>query len=187
MGRAGCGSLIDVEQTSINPPADRAPLEMRPPRHLVSPRAKWFWAVRALMGWFVFAAIQVFVLVVSTGDGLLRWHIAALVVTALAAAVHLAVMPQWRFRVHRWEATDRAVYTQAGWFSQERRIAPISRIQTVDTERGPIEQLFRLSNVTVTTASAAGPLKIHGLDRDVAQSLVDDLGHAVEMTRGDAT
>jgi uncharacterized protein len=101
--------------------------------------------------------------------------------------VHLIVMPQWRFRVHRWEATANAVYTQAGWFSQERRIAPISRIQTVDTERGPLEQLFRLSNVTVTTASAAGPLKIHGLDRDRAQALVDELATAIESTHGDAT
>ena len=40
------------------------------------------------------------------------------------------------------------MYTQSGWLSQERRIAPISRVQTVDTERGPLEQLFGLANVT---------------------------------------
>jgi membrane protein YdbS with pleckstrin-like domain len=56
--------------------------------------------------------------------------------------------------------------------SQERRIAAISRIQTVDTERGPLEQLFRRANVTVTTASAAGPLRIHGLDRATAEGVV---------------
>jgi len=120
-------------------------------------------------------------------DDLQRWHLVALAVTVVVAAAHLAVMPQWRYRVHRWEATASAVYTQAGWFSQERRIAPISRIQTVDTQRGPLEQLFGLSNVTITTASAAGPLKIHGLDRELAQTLVDDLVRAAELTRGDAT
>ena len=77
-------------------------------------------------------------------------------------------MPQWRFRVHRWEATAEAVYTQAGWFNQERRVAPVSRIQTVDSERGPFEQLFGITKVTITTASAAGPLTIHGLDQDTA-------------------
>ena len=81
-----------------------------------------------------------------------------LAAVVLVAALHASVMPQWRYRVHRWEATPTAVYTRAGWFNQERRIAPLSRIQTVDTERGPLEQLFRLANVTVTTASAAGPL-----------------------------
>lgn len=162
-------------------------MRLRPPRHLVAPRAVWYWTVRALFGWAVFVAIQVGFLLVTQGDGLLRWHVTVLVATAVAAVVHLAVMPTWRYRVHRWEATDHAVYTQAGWFSQQRRIAPISRIQTVDTERGPLEQLFGLSNVTVTTASAAGPLRIHGLDRDTAQTLVDDLGRAVEATKGDAT
>jgi uncharacterized protein len=126
-------------------------------------------------------------LMVLVSDGQLGWHVIALAVTVVVAGVHLVAMPQWRFRVHRWEVTANAVYTQAGWFSQERRIAPISRIQTVDVERGPLEQLFGLSNVTVTTASAAGPLKIHGLERERAQTLVDELVRSVESTRGDAT
>jgi uncharacterized protein len=162
------------------------PPRMRPPRHLVSPRARGYWAVRALVGWVVLAALQVLFLV-ALPDSQLGGHLVVLAATVVAAAAHLIVMPQWRYRVHRWEATPQALYTQAGWFSQHRRIAPISRIQTVDTERGPFEQLFGLTNVTVTTASAAGPLRIHGLERDQAQVLVDDLTRAAEATRGDAT
>ncbi len=162
-----------------------APLRLRPPRHLVSRRAIRYWAARALVGWLVLGAAQVALTIMAPVG--LRWHIALLAATVAAAAVHVTVMPQWRYRVHRWEATPHAVYTQIGWFSQQRRIAPISRIQTVDTERGPLEQLFGLANVTVTTASAAGPLKIHGLDRDRAQNLVDELSRSVEATRGDAT
>jgi membrane protein YdbS with pleckstrin-like domain len=114
-------------------------------------------------------------------------HVAGLVVTVVLAAAHVTVMPLWRFRVHRWEATPEAVYTQSGWFNQERRIAPVSRIQTVDSERGPFEQLFGLANVTVTTASAAGPLKIHGLDHGAAARLVDELTQGTQAERGDAT
>lgn len=171
---------------TLNGETPPARLRMRPPRHLVSSRAIRYWTARALAGWVVFAVIQLGWLV-AAADGLQRWHVIALAATAVVAAAHLVVMPRWRYRVHRWEATPHAVYTQAGWFSQQRRIAPISRIQTVDTERGPLEQLFGLSNVTVTTASAAGPLKIHGLDRDRAQALVDELAAAIEATRGDAT
>jgi uncharacterized protein len=178
--------LVDRPLTGAPDQAPGAAPQLRPPRHLVSPRAVWYWAVRALGGWLVVILAQVALTVVLSG-GELRWHVIALAVTIVIAAGHLIVMPQWRFRVHRWEVTANAVYTQAGWFSQERRIAPISRIQTVDTERGPLEQLFRLSNVTVTTASAAGPLRIHGLDRDRAQALVDELATAIESTRGDAT
>ena len=159
--------------------------ELRPPRYRVSRKAIWYWTARAGFGWLVLLAIQI-IWLAAAHDGQ-AWHGIALAVTAVLAAAHLTVMPQWRYRVHRWEATPEAMYTQSGWFNQERRIAPISRIQTVDSERGPLEQLFGLSNVTVTTASAAGPLRIHGLDREVAQRLVDDLTAAAQAMRGDAT
>lgn len=176
----GSGQAEEVDRPAAEP------LRMRPPRYLVSPRAVRYWTARALVGWVVVTAVQV-ALLFQAHAGPAGWQAALLAATAAAAAAHLAVMPRWRYRVHRWEATPQAVYTQAGWFSQQRRIAPISRIQTVDTERGPLEQLFGLSNVTVTTASAAGPLKIHGLERDRAQALVDDLTRSVEASRGDAT
>jgi membrane protein YdbS with pleckstrin-like domain len=111
----------------------------------------------------------------------------ALLVTVLVAAGHLAVMPRWRYRVHRWEVSPLAVYTQSGWLTQERRIAPISRIQTVDSQRGPLEQLFGLANVTVTTASAAGPLHIKGLDDATAQRLVRELTTVTAAAEDDAT
>ena len=66
-------------------------------------------------------------------------------------------------------------------------ILMISRIQTVDSQRGPFEQIFGLANVTVTTASAAGPVKIDGLDLAVAERLVAHLTEQTQHTPGDAT
>jgi uncharacterized protein len=160
-------------------------VSLRPPRHLVSRRALVYWATRALAGWLVPIAVEIGWMVLDDGHRTL--HVAGLVATLVLAAAHVSIMPQWRFRVHRWESTPQAVYTQSGWFDQERRIAPVSRIQTVDTERGPLEQLFGLANVTVTTASAAGPLKIHGLDHETARRLVDELTEGTQAERGDAT
>ncbi|GAA0586987.1 PH domain-containing protein [Paractinoplanes ferrugineus] len=161
-------------------------VRLRPPMHRVNPRARWYWAARAAVLWIVLLVPQVIWWVADSGEAELP-HVLVGVAWAVLAAVHLIVMPQWRYRVHRWEATDTAVYTQTGWLSQERRIAPISRVQTVDSERGPIEQLFKLANVTVTTASAAGPLKIDGLAAKDAEQLVADLTTRVGHTLGDAT
>ncbi|MEU8196652.1 PH domain-containing protein [Microbispora amethystogenes] len=160
---------------------------LRPPRHRVSRTAIWYWAARAAFGWLILLAAQVIWLVADTAGVPLSAHVTGLVATAVVAAAHVTVMPQWRYRVHRWEATPAAVFTQSGWFRQEWRIAPVSRIQTVDSERGPLEQLFRLANVTVTTASAAGPIKVGGLDRDTAQRLVAELTANAQATAGDAT
>ena len=161
------------------------PVRLRAPAHRVSRKAIAYWTVRALPGWLVILVIEAVWLITGDGHGTAGTVVAA--VTVLAAIAHVVVMPQWRYRVHRWEYTHDAVYTQAGWLNQERRIAPISRIQTVDSQRGPIEQLFGLANVTVTTASAAGPVKIDGLDLPVAERLVDHLTQQTQHTPGDAT
>jgi membrane protein YdbS with pleckstrin-like domain len=162
-----------------------ASVALRAPAYRVSPRAIWYWTVRAALGWLVLVVVQLLALL---GGGPERGpRLAILLGTVVAAVLHLVVMPQWRYRVHRWESTDLAVYTQTGWFTQERRIAPISRIQTVDSAFGVVERLFGLANVTVTTASAAGPIRIHGLDQQVAQRLVDQLTRTTAATPGDAT
>src|SRR5450631_3154949 len=160
-------------------------MQTREPAHLVSPRAVAYWTVRAVPLWILGLAGEVFWRWRSQDHQGPRWAVPGL--TVLFAATHLIVMPRWRYRVHRWEVTATAVYTQSGWVSQERRIAPISRVQTVATERGPLEQLFRLANVTVTTASAAGPLRIHGLDRATAEGVVAELTEVTSHSEGDAT
>jgi membrane protein YdbS with pleckstrin-like domain len=109
------------------------------------------------------------------------------VLLGVGLAAYVVVVPQWRYAVHRWEVTDTAVHTQTGWWVRERRIAPMSRIQTVDHVEGAVARLFGLASVTVTTASAAGALEIAGLDRARARELVDELTLRADAVEGDAT
>src|ERR1044072_6188482 len=111
----------------------------------------------------------------------------AWLLVGLVLAAYVAVVPSWRYLVHRGEVTTTAVYTQTGWWARERRIAPMSRIQTVDYAEGALSRLFGLATVTVTTASAAGALQIEGLDKALAQRLVDDLTLKADAVEGDGT
>ncbi|GAA2994252.1 PH domain-containing protein [Actinokineospora diospyrosa] len=158
---------------------------LRAPANLVSKRAVLLWTLRAVIFWVVVVGAQGVVLLVV--DGAPTWLRATMVVAAVVGVVHALVMPRWRYRVHRWETTGDAVFTRSGWISQEWRLAPISRIQTVDTARGPLQQLLNLSTITVTTASAQGPLRVEGLDAEVAARVVDELAATTQATPGDAT
>ena len=157
---------------------------LREPRERVSPRARGMWLLAALL-----RSAVVLALVIVAGPVLdlvpVPWWGFALLGAALAA--YVVVVPQWRWAVHRWEVTETAVYTQTGWWVRERRIAPMSRIQTVDHVEGALSRLFGLATVTVTTASAAGALEIAGLDRDRARALVDELTRRADAVEGDAT
>ncbi|GAA2810720.1 PH domain-containing protein [Saccharopolyspora taberi] len=159
--------------------------KLRPPRNRVDRRAISCWTVQALLTVAV-PAIALAICAATIPPARL-WLLLALVVVVVPGIAYILVMPRWRYAVHRWETTADAVYTASGWISQEWRVAPMSRIQTVDTVRGPVQQLFNLASVTVTTASAAGPLTIEGLDRQVASDLVDQLTATTQATRGDAT
>jgi uncharacterized protein len=159
-------------------------MQLREPSRRVSPRARTMWRLSSVGDALVsLTALSIFDAVVDAVD-VPGWVFAAV---AAAHLLWLLVVPQWRYLVHRWEVTETAVYTQTGWWARERRIAPMSRIQTVDHAEGGVERLFRLATVTVTTASAAGALRIAGLDRDVARALVDELTLKADAVEGDAT
>lgn len=160
-------------------------MDLVDPANRPSRKAPLAWAIGATIPWLVLAAGQVVWFMVVRGP---TWaHLLAGVVTALAMVLYIGIVPLWRYRVHRWEISDTAVYTRTGWLVQERRIAPISRVQTVDTNRGPIDRLFGLANVTVTTASSAGAVHIVALDSDVADRVVAQLTDIAAIGAEDAT
>jgi membrane protein YdbS with pleckstrin-like domain len=143
------------------------------------------WAVSAALGWILPIAAQVVWLILLPRPGWLHLTVAA--VTVVLMALHVFVVPVWRYRVHRWEISPQAAFTRSGWLIQQRRIAPISRVQTVDTYRGPIDRMFKVANVTVTTASSAGAVHIRALDNDVADRVVEQLTDIAALGAEDAT
>jgi uncharacterized protein len=161
-------------------------LPLRPPAHQVSPRAVLWWRLRALLTLLVLAGPQAVVLLALATDAP-SWLMVTTAATVVVGLAYGIGVPSLLYRIHRWEVTPEAVYTLSGWLVREWRIAPISRVQTVDTEHGPLQQLLKLASVTVTTASARGPVKIRGLDERAAAELARLLTETTQATPGDAT
>lgn len=164
-------------------------LTLLDPAHPPSRKAPLVWALSAAIPWAILVFTQ---LVWLALDRRLLWlHGVAAAVTLLGIVLFVVVVPIWRYRVHRWDISlntaTPAVYTRTGWLVQERRIAPISRVQTVDTYRGPLDRLFGLANVTVTTASSAGAVRIVALDAEVADWVVAQLTDVAAIGEQDAT
>ncbi|QJW38003.1 PH domain-containing protein [Cellulosimicrobium protaetiae] len=173
-----------MDTTSVDAPG-AAPLRLRPPRNPVDARAVRWWALRGLCSaGLVTVVLGVVAWLWEPGR---PWLAAPLVLAALWTVVRVVVEPRWRFAVHRWETTDQAVYALTGWLVREWRVAPLSRVQTVDAVRGPLEQLLGLATLRVTTASSSGAINVVGLDKDVAAEVAERLTLVTERTPGDAT
>lgn len=166
------------------------PTGPREPQWRVAPSAIGLWTVQEIIGALFFLipamAASVFVpeiapswLVVSTD--VLPWVLAAFLVAAVL------VLPRYKYAVHRWEVTPDGIYTLTGWLSRTWILVPISRIQTVDVTRGPMQRMFGLASVSVRTASAQGSVEIHQLAAYTAAQVADDLSKRANLYDDDAT
>ncbi|MFG3343211.1 PH domain-containing protein [Glycomyces sp. NPDC048151] len=158
---------------------------LRPPQHRFDPRVVPWWRAQG----HITTAVLVVPLVVL---GILiaparPWLLGPAAVILVIGVASTLAMPAWWHRVHRWEVTDTAVYTLTGYFWRTWRIAPMSRIQTVDTTQGPLQRKYGLSTLVVTTASSAGEIKLEGLEQEQAAALAARLTEITDATPGDAT
>ena len=158
---------------------------LRPPHNPVDRRAVGWWTANTLLavGVPVLALVVLGVLIAPARF----WLLAPAGLIAVVGLPLALALPRWWFRVHRWEVTDEAVYTRTGFFWQEWRVAPLSRIQTVDVTRGVVQQLFGLASVAGLTASSQGTVRIPHLDAEGAARVADDLARRAERVRDEAT
>lgn len=166
------------------PPPAPGP-RLRPPTHRVDPRARRWWVLRGLAtggGATVVVAVPWWL-----WEPARPWLTVPLALAAVWTLARVLVEPRWRYAVHRWETTDHAVYGLSGWITREWRVAPLSRVQTVDAVRGPLEQALGLATLRVTTASSSGAITIRGLDAGLAAEVAERLTQVTEQTPGDAT
>ena len=158
---------------------------LRPPRERVDPRCRSWWRAQVMV-----TAVCVVVPLVVLGlwiEAARWWFLWPAIVVALLSVVAIVVVPRVRWAIHRWEATDQALYSRSGLLWHEWRAAPLSRVQSVDMVRGPLQQRFGLATISVTTASAKGEVKIQALDADVAEEMVDRFTLLTEADQQDAT
>lgn len=167
------------------PPADLTGISLRPPAHRVERRAIGWWMLQSLM--LGVPVLATAVVAYIWWEAARSWLLLAVIAASVMLIVGVVVEPLWRYRVHRWETTQEAVYARRGWLVREWRAAPLSRVQTVDALRGPLEQLLGLATLRVTTASSYGAVDIGGLDHRTAARLAEELTEITQQIPGDAT
>jgi uncharacterized protein len=170
-------------------------LRLRQPANRVARSAILLWALESLVG---AAGVVGMVALAAWGIGSNRpewlpgWLLDQVrwlpVIAAVVVGVPtVLVQPVVRYLVHRWEVTPEVVFTLTGWFDRRWHVIPISRIQTVDTDREPLERILGLATVKIHTASHAGSSAIAGLPAEVATRLAHDLARQANQLRDDAT
>jgi membrane protein YdbS with pleckstrin-like domain len=133
----------------------------------------------ALTYWRAQAIVTGLVLPIAAGSTVgLLWALPALLVAVLAGWFGPAVLwSRWRYEIREDE-----IDLRHGLLTVKRTLVPIRRVQHVETETGPVQNLFELSTVSVHTA--AGATKIPALHRGEAEAVRRRVGE-LARTRDD--
>ena len=123
---------------------------------------------------------------------------------AAAGTAFAAIAGYVRWRTTRWWVTPEAIHHRTGLLRKKETDVPLSRVQALDLEQGPIQRLFSVRAVHVQTGGggAKGEIALEAIGDDVVRELrelvgsqapppttVEDvierrLGHALAAARG---
>jgi len=91
--------------------------------------------------------------------------------------IYWLVGPEVFYRRYRYRIDDDKAEIRRGIIVITHSLVPIERIHQVQVDKGPINRLFGLANVVITTAGGVTALEL--LDEDTAESIASKLNECV--------
>ncbi len=115
-------------------------------------------------------------------------HVVKIIVLIICALLlfELLINPVIRYNRYRYAIDEECIDIVEGLFFIRRDIVPIERLHKISVERGPIDRMFGLGKVVVTTAG--GDVTIRYLELEKAEKIAEGLKHRINevavQTRG---
>ena len=149
-------------------------------------RVVGLWRVSGLIGFGVLLlSLLIPLVVVSVAEPrALLWLILAWLAAAAVSVWYCLWYPPRLYRSWGYRIDAKVLETRSGRIFQRARLLPLSRLQHVDIERGPLERIFGLAALVLHTAGThSANIRIPGLEAAEATRLRD---HLIEIGGDDA-
>lgn len=95
------------------------------------------------------------------------------VVLAVCTVGAMFIEPYFRYNQYRYSINEECIDIREGYLFVTRNIVPIERLHKLETSKGPIDQLFHVAKVKVTTAG--GDVTIRFLEEEKAEQIAENL------------
>ena len=123
-------------------------------RHRLPARVTRYWRWRAF-----YSSLPLLVLLISVaivlpwGPWWVRWGIVGVFVAVIAACI--IILPPIRYRVFWYAISSTEIDIQNGIIFTKRSVVPMHRVQTLLSERGPMADHYRMTNLKIRTAAGS--------------------------------
>jgi len=125
---------------------------------------------RALGCMYVATALASVIALAVIGAVNWLWMSLALVILTLFDAL---ASPYFRYHRYRYSINEECIDIKEGYLFVKRNIVPIERLHKLQTLKGPIDQMFKVAKVVVTTAG--GDVTIRFLEEEKAEQIAENL------------
>ena len=98
-------------------------------------------------------------------------------VLAVLILANAVISPYFRYHRYRYKIDEEFIDIREGYLFVTREIVPIERLHKMETVRGPIDAMFGVSKVKVTTAG--GDVVIRFLEKEKAEKIAEGLGRHI--------
>ena len=141
--------------------------------------------------WYIRAAIEALVLIgafISAIIILTASGASSDVMTVVLLGVGMPVLlllalvltlPGLRYKMYAWGYDDKRIIVKKGVVFRKRVVIPVCQIQDLHRKQGPLMMMFKLSDVTISTAGSN--FDISTLTTAEADCMIDDLEHKLEV------
>jgi uncharacterized protein len=175
-GLAESGTTLST--VPAEPSAGRLAGDLPARRHRLPARVITYWRWRAFCSSLPLLVLLIgLAIVLPWGAWWLRWGIVGAAVVVAAAGT--IVLPPIRYRVFWYASSQTELDVQDGVIFTTRSVVPMRRVQSLRTERGPLANHFRMTNLKIRTA--AGSVRLGGLDRGEADRLCERISRLTDL------
>ena len=94
-------------------------------------------------------------------------------ILAVLTLIDVLVSPYFRYHRYRYSINEECIDIIEGYLFVKRNIVPIERIHKIQTKKGPVDQMFRVAKVIVTTGG--GDVTLSFLEDERAEQIADKL------------
>ena len=101
------------------------------------------------------------------------------IVLGVLFIANAAISPYFRFHRYRYSINEEFIDIYEGYIFVERNIVPLERLHKMQTLRGPIDRMFKVAKVVVTTAG--GDVTLRFLDEEKAEFIAESLGRRINQ------
>lgn len=107
-------------------------------------------------------------------DAIFFWPVT---VSTILLTIYILVAPAIYYARYRYRIGEDRIDVRRGIIFISHEIVPVERIHQLEVSRGPIDNMFGLADVTITTAG--GVASIQHLEKIVAEDIADSLNEYV--------